>query len=89
MALFEWPDPHSAAGRDRNKVDKMKQTPEFSTLNGAEMLAETIRRHWRERGYEVRVEVISCGDRKHLTSFGVITDMVNGWPRKKLDKNAN
>lgn len=49
---------------------------------GAERLAMTIKRYWRERGYEVAVSVESAGWMKEIRAerVDVRSELVNGLP---------
>lgn len=60
--------------------------------------AEAIRSYWANRGYDVTVSVeyvpgyhprgVDRRDARGLPHWKIITDLVNGFPRRKLRRDA-
>lgn len=53
---------------------------------GARRIKHSIERYWRERGYNVRVELkrLPYSGTARVAAFAVTSDMVNGLPREAL-----
>lgn len=53
--------------------------PDYSTKAGAKLLLATIRNYWRERGYNISIEIVEVTSAPR--HFGIRTNLVNGVPR--------
>jgi len=53
--------------------------------DGARRLSEKICEYWRERGYDVDIDLVEAGFVAAMRSarFDVRSDMVNGMPRRR------
>lgn len=54
---------------------------DMCSSSGAQALATTIRGYWRERGYDVAVDVMPM-TASGIGDFVVRSDLRNGWPRR-------
>ena len=61
----------------------------YSSVHGAQALAAAIKRYWAARGYDVSVWCVSNlrADATNGSITGVRSDMVNGFPVRRLPKS--
>jgi hypothetical protein len=61
---------------------------DFCNADGARRLKQRIEEYWRERGYTVEVKLVEAGFVAAMRSArtDVRSDMVNGFPTKRDDK---
>jgi hypothetical protein len=77
------------------RVETMRFSPmasnDFCTRDGALRLKERIEAYWRERGYDVNIELQEAGFMPALRSArtDVRSNMVNGMPRPANDRAEN
>ena len=62
---------------------RVRASDDFSTMDGAQSLVQTIREFWAEQGYAVLVELRVGPFNKARRSCGyeIHSDLVNGLPR--------
>jgi hypothetical protein len=62
---------------------------DFCNVDGARRLKQRIEEYWRERGFTVDVKLVEAGFVAAMRSArtDVRSDMVNGFPTKKSDKD--
>lgn len=63
---------------------------DFCTADGARRLKLKIQEYWRDRGYDVSVDLIEEGFVPAMRSgrTDVRSDMVNGLPRRRVSSEA-
>lgn len=63
---------------------------DFCTSEGARRLKAKIQEYWRERGYDVSVDLVDEGFVPAMRSgrTDVRSDMVNGLPRRRIPQDA-
>jgi hypothetical protein len=60
---------------------------DFCSIEGANELAERIRRYWLQRGYVIKTAIMECGGYAgQAGAWCVRTDLVGGMPRKVLTR---
>lgn len=61
---------------------------DFCNPDGARRLKQRIEEYWRERGYAVDIKLIEAGFVAAMRSArtDVRSDMVNGFPAKRIDR---
>lgn len=65
---------------------------DYCSAEGAAELKAQIEHYWRERGYEVRVDLVQAGFEAVMRScrHDMRSDLVNGWPtRTREEARAN
>lgn len=64
-------------------------TNDYCTTEGARRLKQRIEEYWRERGYDVNVDLIDAGFMPAMRSArtDVRSNMVNGLPRTAANNN--
>jgi hypothetical protein len=64
-------------------------TNDYCTTDGARRLKQRIEEYWRERGFEVNVDLIDAGFMPAMRSArtDVRSNMVNGLPRPAANNN--
>lgn len=64
---------------------------DFCNIDGARRLKQRIEDYWRDRGYAVEVKLVDAGFVAAMRSArtDVRSDMVNGLPTKKSDKDED
>lgn len=64
-------------------------TNDYCTSEGARRLKQRIEEYWRERGYEVSVDLVDAGFMPAMRSArtDVRSNMVNGLPRTAANNN--
>ncbi len=62
---------------------------DYCTSEGARRLKQRIEEYWRERGYEVNVDLVDAGFMPAMRSArtDVRSNMVNGLPRPAANNN--
>jgi hypothetical protein len=55
---------------------------DYYTRNGAEIIAEAIRSYWNKRGRPASVTVVpsSWGRDGKVMTYGIVSNIINGWP---------
>lgn len=63
---------------------------DFCTNDGAKKLKEKIEAYWRERGYDVDIDLVDAGFVAAMRSgrTDVRSDMINGMPTKR-ERNSD
>ena len=66
-------------------------TNDFCTREGALRLKERIEAYWKERGYDVNIELTEAGFMPAMRSArtDVRSNMVNGMPRRRIAKTSD
>jgi len=60
---------------------------DWCSADGARALAKIIAAYWADRGFAVNVQFESQGREIWAQNvIGVRSDLVNGWPRHKINK---
>ena len=64
-------------------------TNDYCTTEGARRLKQRIEEYWRERGFEVNVDLVDAGFMPAMRSArtDVRSNMVNGLPRTAANNN--
>lgn len=64
--------------------------PDFCSRDGAHALKQRIETYWRERGFNVQVQLHNVGFHPAIRAarYDVRSDMVNGMPRPKSRASA-
>lgn len=63
---------------------------DFCTSEGARRLKTKIQEYWRDRGYDVSVDLVEEGFVPAMRSgrTDVRSDMINGLPRRRIAQDA-
>lgn len=63
---------------------------DFCTSEGARRLKVKIQEYWRDRGYDVTVDLVDEGFVPAMRSgrTDVRSDMINGLPRRRISQDA-
>jgi len=63
----------------------------FTDRSGANLLKERIEAYWRERGYEIQVNLVEAPFTPAIRSarIDIRSELVNGWPRAARSKPVN
>ncbi|WP_019961948.1 phosphoglycolate phosphatase [Woodsholea maritima] len=64
---------------------------DLCTPEGARRLKQRIEAYWKERGYDVNIDLVEAGFMPAMRSArcDVRSNMVNGFPRPANDRNSS
>ena len=70
----------------KTQIDYRKDSYDFCTEKGAEILKQRIEEYWAERGNVVNVSLqsMSFNPKMRSTRTDIRSDMKGGWPQKEL-----